>query len=241
VANKNQPKQPLPVASAAPPGFDVDQAGQCPLCRRERKRAFRKLYGVWICRKCHTSFLSRRQSAFLIDQMIWWIAGFAVSVALGVFAFMATGGFSGPAPPVSNAAGIVALVLPWLVWGSFCLKDGYRGQSPGRWLSGLQVVDTHTREPIGLKQSFKRNILFTVPYVNLIFLLIGLVQMRRGPRIGDGWAGTTVIWKKYRHRYVFDPRGILCLECGYNLTGNVSGRCPECGTTVADTQDAASG
>jgi hypothetical protein len=25
-----------------------------------------------------------------------------------------------------------------------------------------------------------------------------------------------------------------CRGCGYNLTGNVSGRCPECGTTTAD-------
>jgi len=25
----------------------------------------------------------------------------------------------------------------------------------------------------------------------------------------------------------------LCLHCGYNLTGNVSGRCPECGTPCA--------
>lgn len=24
--------------------------------------------------------------------------------------------------------------------------------------------------------------------------------------------------------------GSWCLSCGYNLTGNVSGRCPECGT-----------
>ena len=24
----------------------------------------------------------------------------------------------------------------------------------------------------------------------------------------------------------------LCLECGYDLTGNVSGRCPECGTLI---------
>ncbi len=24
-----------------------------------------------------------------------------------------------------------------------------------------------------------------------------------------------------------------CQKCGYNLTGNVSGRCPECGTAVA--------
>ncbi|HUU98153.1 MAG TPA: hypothetical protein VM487_20670 [Phycisphaerae bacterium] len=24
----------------------------------------------------------------------------------------------------------------------------------------------------------------------------------------------------------------LCINCGYDLTGNVSGRCPECGTAV---------
>ena len=24
-----------------------------------------------------------------------------------------------------------------------------------------------------------------------------------------------------------------CEECGYNLTGNVSGRCPECGTEIS--------
>ncbi len=28
------------------------------------------------------------------------------------------------------------------------------------------------------------------------------------------------------------PAGGHCVECGYNLTGNVSGRCPECGTAV---------
>lgn len=27
----------------------------------------------------------------------------------------------------------------------------------------------------------------------------------------------------------------LCLSCGYNLTGNVSGRCPECGNQIATT------
>lgn len=26
----------------------------------------------------------------------------------------------------------------------------------------------------------------------------------------------------------------LCLACGYNLTGNASGMCPECGTQVTD-------
>jgi hypothetical protein len=26
-----------------------------------------------------------------------------------------------------------------------------------------------------------------------------------------------------------------CLACGYDLTGNVSGTCPECGTTISQT------
>jgi hypothetical protein len=30
-------------------------------------------------------------------------------------------------------------------------------------------------------------------------------------------------WRRHRRR---------CTECGYNLTGNVSGRCPECGTAI---------
>lgn len=29
-----------------------------------------------------------------------------------------------------------------------------------------------------------------------------------------------------------------CRQCGYNLTGNVSGRCPECGATVKGDEDA---
>jgi hypothetical protein len=33
----------------------------------------------------------------------------------------------------------------------------------------------------------------------------------------------------YRDRRI--PPG-RCQRCGYNLTGNVSGRCPECGTAV---------
>ena len=33
--------------------------------------------------------------------------------------------------------------------------------------------------------------------------------------------------RRYRRR-----RNGLCLKCGYDLTGNVSGVCPECGTEV---------
>lgn len=29
----------------------------------------------------------------------------------------------------------------------------------------------------------------------------------------------------------------ICVQCGYNLTGCVSGRCPECGTPIAQDSD----
>ena len=48
-------------------------------------------------------------------------------------------------------------------------------------------------------------------------------------------APTALLWWRDR-RY---PAG-HCQTCGYNLTGNVSGRCPECGTLVAELAPAAS-
>lgn len=41
-------------------------------------------------------------------------------------------------------------------------------------------------------------------------------------------AGILVVyWRRTRRR--FDT----CQQCGYNLTGNISGVCPECGTAMA--------
>jgi hypothetical protein len=36
----------------------------------------------------------------------------------------------------------------------------------------------------------------------------------------------------YRRHRMADP--LHCRKCGYNLTGNVSGRCPECGEEIAE-------
>ena len=44
------------------------------------------------------------------------------------------------------------------------------------------------------------------------------------------WCGLTVFgYRRLRHR----RRRGLCERCGYDLTGNVSGTCPECGTAAA--------
>ncbi len=44
---------------------------------------------------------------------------------------------------------------------------------------------------------------------------------------------TAVLW--YRDRRI--PPG-FCQNCGYNLTGNVSGRCPECGEVHGQAREA---
>ena len=46
-------------------------------------------------------------------------------------------------------------------------------------------------------------------------------------------ASIPIVFLWWRDRPI--PSG-LCQHCGYNLTGNVSGRCPECGTQIAEWQ-----
>ena len=64
--------------------------------------------------------------------------------------------------------------------------------------------------------------LVTIPYWFLALVLIAL------PAI---WSISTI---RTRHR----KKGGRCLACGYNLTGNTSGVCPECGTPVARKSEA---
>jgi uncharacterized RDD family membrane protein YckC len=134
----------------------------------------------------------------------------------------------------------------------FAIKDGFRGQSPGKFVLGVQVVDRTTLEPVGFRQSFLRNLPLYVPraaYTTVILLtqspfgaflglaslaivLIIAIQMKNGPRLGDKFANTKVILVKRRFRPPFDTRGVVCIKCGYDLRGNVSGICPECGYRV---------
>jgi hypothetical protein len=46
------------------------------------------------------------------------------------------------------------------------------------------------------------------------------------------WTALTLVWgiaalTWYRRRHILPGH---CRKCGYNLTGNTSGRCPECGS-----------
>ena len=74
----------------------------------------------------------------------------------------------------------------------------------GKAALSVQVVDKRSGRPIGFRASFLRNLPIAGPFAILGFFplfgiagliwLIGIaIAMRRGPRIGDGWAHTMVV------------------------------------------------
>ncbi len=54
-------------------------------------------------------------------------------------------------------------------------------------------------------------------------------------------AGAIVLWNVYAwwrwHVFKRTPEHPYCSKCGYNLFGNVSGRCPECGQPVSQEKE----
>ena len=81
----------------------------------------------------------------------------------------------------------------------FSLRDSISGRSLGKLICGVTVHDVESYKPISWRQSFMRNLAILFPVIPLI----ALVQMSKGPRVGDGWAGTRVIWNKYVDHPVF--------------------------------------
>lgn len=199
----------------------------CPLCREPgslRKKG-KRLYGGIVCKKCFYKFVNRRQGAYLIDSFAMYVVG----ILLGYYIQLAA-----PIGGMMTAGASIFGVLYQLAFNAaFFMKDGFGGKSPGRWLTGITVVDAKTRDPIGFAQSFKRNLPLLIPFSPFIIMF----TMGKGPRWGDKWANTRVVWDKFKHQFPFEDRGMICTLCGYDLTGNVSGICPECGTPVPPSQE----
>jgi hypothetical protein len=50
------------------------------------------------------------------------------------------------------------------------------------------------------------------------------------------WAAISRVQFAILNRFVLEANPHLCRQCGYDLTGNASGVCPECGTAVVQRQ-----
>ncbi len=194
----------------------------CPLCRKDRPaRTFKTLYGSSVCSKCYYGFGNRRQLAFVLDWFLWYF----VSYALGVTGTVMLLVIHAPDAAVTAFLVVGAYVAAPLAF--FC-KDGFGGHSPGRAICGVQVIDRDTHAPIGFRTSFKRNLIIYVPLMPILIALM----LFKGHRVGDGWANTKVVWKKHAEHPVFTGRW-ACVSCQYDLRGNTTGVCPECGTPTA--------
>lgn len=197
----------------APPTAAVSVATEraCPLCGRSDKKYLvsgKVLYDHKVCRKCFNSFLNRRQLAFLLDIVLFtvivlfinYVGGFIV----GFLIAYSTGEVT--EEDLATIEGMFTLFNYGLYFFWYLLKDGFRGASLGKALTGIRVIDDTTGQPIGFGKSARRNwpivLLGLVPFA---WLIIG-ATMGKGYRIGDRAAKTKVIWKKYQQNPVFQPK-----------------------------------
>ena len=201
----------------------------CPICHSplterwlNRSLSAKSINGVIVCPRCRYGLVARRIGAHVVDLgVLYPIAFGAFYVTLTFPSLRISGTLS-----VETVLGyLVAFGIPYAI---FCLRDSVAGRSPGKLLFGLQVINWDTRRPIGLVASFKRNLILLIPYIEVLLVF----TLGKGWRPGDGWANTRVIRRKHIHKAPFDLRGFVCSKCGYDLTGNESGVCPECGEPV---------
>ncbi len=199
------------------------QNRDCPLCLRPFGTLRRRpavLYNTLVCSACRNSLVNRRQLAWVIDRLLR--AGLDL-LLVGLIMGYGSAATFGPDPLTTIMMGLPSAVL------FFPFKDAFQGCSPGKLLCGLRVVDVWSREPITIWASVKRNLPFVVPYLGA---LVEGLSLNSGQRWGDRLARSMVIRTALRHRAPFARACNLCIGCGYDLTGNVTGVCPECGRAV---------
>ena len=171
-------------------GGGVHIPGSCPVCSNSKHmRDPRLLYGHIVCRKCYYAFANRRQLAYLLDFGAW-------------FVLLITPAMVASASRQREALAIVSdlAVVLWLVWPVlFLCKDCFSGQSIGKMLCGVAVVDQRTGKRGGVLASFIRNLSLVVPFMPLV--VAG--QLCRGYRTGDRSAHTKVLWIQHASSPVF--------------------------------------
>lgn len=181
----------------------MNEQNPCPLCNRSKHMPKGKmLYGHLVCRKCYNSFTHRRHLAFILDVVALQIFVILFSAFLGIILRLTE---SFPTDIDSLEGGIDLLLI-----AAFLCKDCFAGQSLGKAICGVKVIDNSTGQSGYLGKSFGRNLPLLIPFMQIFVAF----QLAKGHRIGDGWSNSKVIWKKYANHPIFAPSN-------RSLSGNV--------------------
>lgn len=119
----------------------------------------------------------------LIANLIDWVVTYAIF--LGPY-FVFDSALQTPTPDVMIILSFIGAPLYYL------LNDGLpNGQSLGKKLFRIQVVDEKTGQPCRVGKSFLRNLPMVIPLVNIFDVMCIFGEKRQ--RLGDNWAGTIVV------------------------------------------------
>ncbi len=164
---------------------------KCHICDKSG-RTENTLYGKQICSMCFAKFLTRRTLAYCFD---WFFYCYGIWAAI----FYCTGLIFryGDLPYSYQVAELFRNIFPVMGILFFVLKDGTRGQSLGKSIFGLQVVDYKSGKPAGFIKSIGRNIVVFVPIAIIFIAKDVLSGSQRG---GEGYTSTKVIIRKFKTR-----------------------------------------
>lgn len=153
----------------------------CGMCGMQSNN-MKKLYEDDVCRSCHRKYISRRQAAFLLDLIVYrFVATFLIVGLLG---------------QIGDSFALIAIILTFV---PILLRDATNGVSLGKAIAGLKTIDFATKQPCGIGKSIARNVILYVPFM----LIIELVFIQSGRRLGDRMVDTRVVWNKYESARVF--------------------------------------
>jgi hypothetical protein len=187
----------------------------CPYCRA----AVSGSEELSRCGSCgaHIAWLNRSRDFVLHGVDLWRVLRGQRQANLGFLLIALTIGGLFIASPWLRPPWVVGVVVLWLLGLHILLGNGFYEMLAGYAVDG--------------RGDWRLVLLATVPGVNAIALVIlNLCTWRSLSRVQMPWRPFG--WSE---RAILDSFArAFCRNCGYNLTGNVSGRCPECGTPVGD-------
>jgi uncharacterized RDD family membrane protein YckC len=192
----------------------------CSVCDQPLILPQKRLYGYYVCDKCHSDFATKRAFAYLVDMTLWSFLLFPLTILI-----FAISGISGAVVAAAThndniGANMAVVVLLLCVLGEAFLVlglDGFKGHSPAKAMFGLQVIDDRTGRPANFFDSIQRNLPLAIPFMPL-YAGYQVFQFE-GKRIGDGWSRTKVIWKQYRNKPPFLSRKQLQAQLAARAAG----------------------